>query len=50
MKGYYIVGILTFMMIMQSLVFALIPPPPVNQMIGVYDTTFINLDENKCRN
>ncbi|TFH43663.1 MAG: hypothetical protein E4G94_04545 [ANME-2 cluster archaeon] len=50
MKGSYIIGILTLAIIMQSLVLALIPPPPANQMIGVYDTTFINLDENKCRN
>lgn len=41
-----IVGVLTIMTIQG---FASIPPPPVNQDMGVYDTLFANYTENMCR-
>ncbi|HLB71754.1 MAG TPA: IPT/TIG domain-containing protein [Candidatus Methanoperedens sp.] len=47
-RYFFILGI-GFVFLMQTLVFALIPPPPVNQNMGVYDTLFANLTENNCR-
>ena len=36
--------------LMQALVLALIPPPPVNQNMGIYDSLFVNFTESNCRN
>jgi len=47
-KKHYILPSIAILLI-TSLVFALIPPPPVNQNMGVYDTLFANFTEGKCR-
>ena len=44
----FILGIM-LVALMQTLVFALIPPPPANQLIGAYDTNFANLTQDNCR-
>lgn len=46
---YILISGILLVLTMQTLVFALIPPPPVNQVMGVYDTNFANLTEIKCR-
>lgn len=33
-----------------AIVAAIVPPPPVNQNIGVYDTTITQFDQSLCRN
>src|SRR3990167_4165356 len=50
MKSIYvfILGIM-LVALMQTLLFALIPPPPANQLIGAYDTNFANLTQDNCR-
>ena len=48
-KNYLILGV-GIVILTQTLVFALIPPPPANQLLGVYDTNFANYSEGKCRN
>lgn len=48
-KKYYIIMAIGLVVIMQSAVFALIPPPPANQMLGTYDTNFAELVEGNCR-
>jgi len=45
----FIIGI-GLVVLMQALVLALIPPPPVNQNMGMYDTLFLNVNESGCRN
>lgn len=35
---------------MAGIVYALVPPPPANQNIGIYDTKVTNLVEQNCRN
>src|SRR5659263_559956 len=45
----FIIG-LGLVVLMQALVLALIPPPPVNQNMGMYDTLFLNVNESGCRN
>src|SRR5659263_573434 len=48
-KYVFIIGI-GLVVLMQALVLALIPPPPVNQNMGMYDTLFLNVNESGCRN
>ncbi len=46
---YYLIFGLVIVGIIQGIVFALIPPPPVNQDMGMYDTLISNYTENMCR-
>lgn len=48
-KVIIIIIIFIIALISQGLVFALIPPPPANQNMGVYDTLFVDFTESKCR-
>src|SRR5659263_333884 len=45
----FIIGI-GLVVLMQALVLALIPPPPANQNMGMYDTLFLNVNESGYRN
>ncbi len=49
MKRKSIISVLVLLILAEGLAYALIPPPPVNQNMGFYDTLFANLSENKCR-
>jgi hypothetical protein len=44
-----IILILVLLILAEGLAYALIPPPPVDQKIGVYDTLFSYLTETRCR-
>ncbi|MCX9026271.1 MAG: IPT/TIG domain-containing protein [Candidatus Methanoperedens sp.] len=48
-RKYVFVFSICFVFLFQTLVLALIPSPPVNQNMGMYDTLFINVNESKCR-
>ena len=48
MKYMFVLGI-GLVLLMQTLVFALVPPPPVNQNMGMYDTLFADFAESGCR-
>lgn len=41
--------ILALLILAEGLAYALIPPPPVNQKMGIYDALFASFTEGKCR-
>lgn len=45
----YMISI-SMIVVLAGIVLAIIPPPPVNQNMGMYDTLFSNFTESKCRN
>ena len=51
MKSKYILGgaIAIAIVLFTGIIMAIIPPPPANQMVGFYDTSVNQLDENNCR-
>lgn len=49
-RKYVFVLAIGIVVLMQTLVLALVPPPPVNQNMGIYDTLFVNFTEGQCRN
>lgn len=49
MRTKNIIFMIIIVFALQGLVIALIPPPPVDQRIGVYDSNFANFTEYKCR-
>lgn len=49
MKSVTYVIISTTIMVLAGIVLAAMSPPPVDQRMGTYDTTFSNLAEAKCR-
>ncbi len=49
MKLRYIAAAMLFIGLV-GLAWALVPPPPANQLLGIYDTTVNNFNETLCRN
>jgi predicted nucleic acid-binding Zn-ribbon protein len=49
-RKYIFVLSICLVFLVQTLVLALIPAPPVNQNMGMYDTLFLNVNESGCRN
>jgi hypothetical protein len=49
MKTQYILGIAIVIAISAGIVIAVVPPPPVNQFLGMPDTTFVSFTEQECR-
>lgn len=49
MKTKYIAAAIIFLMLV-GLAWALVPPPPANQVLGIHDTTVDNFNETLCRN
>jgi hypothetical protein len=47
---YVFIFAIGLVILMQTMVLALIPPPPANQNMGMYDTLFVNVTESGCRN
>ncbi len=37
------------LLLLAGIVLAVVPPPPANQNMGMYDTLFVNFTESKCR-
>lgn len=48
-RRYIFVLSIGLVILMQAIVLALIPPPPVNQNMGMYDTLFVNFTDSQCR-
>lgn len=48
-KGLVYVTASFVLVLLVNLAIALIPPPPVNQNIGIYDTIFSDFNESECR-
>jgi hypothetical protein len=48
-RRYVFVLSIGLVFLVQTLVLALIPAPPVNQNMGMYDTLFLNVNESGCR-
>ncbi|WP_305041134.1 hypothetical protein [Geoalkalibacter sp.] len=48
-KSLTFVKVLIFLAVITSNLWAAVPPPPVNQYLGVPDSTFANLVEDDCR-
>lgn len=48
MKMKYIAGAIVFLALV-AVAWAMVPPPPANQLLGIYDTTVGNFNETLCR-
>ncbi len=48
MKKIYLAGAIVFLLLV-GISIAIVPPPPVNQNIGIYDTTITQFNESLCR-
>jgi hypothetical protein len=48
-RRYHFIWAIMVVVIMQVLVLALIPPPPANQYLGIYDTSLTQYNESMCR-
>jgi len=41
--------LISIILVFAGIVIAVIPPPPANQNMGIYDTLFVDFNESKCR-